>query len=268
MNESDSSKESPLTIRRLMIWTFGVAAALTVIKLIDQSSARAWNLVVPYNPQPAGLQTSDYIGAFVYGTCLSLFLIAACNKHFWRSPGKILCMIFSLICILDWGLTLIANALVIQYVTVIELPPLPGESQIQLGSQSSASFIESGFIFGMFFQEFAGKIGYCLGVPILLFTLFRSREESKLWKLVWLGFLCFTILMLLEFYGLRERLFSFPPGLARFYFPTAIGIPIVTMMIVLTSDWIRKIKIDWWTLVASSLLTAAWVAMVVLQLLS
>ena len=113
MVETVKQNDSPLTIARLLIWTAGVAASLAVAKLINELSVDAWNRLVPYNPQATGLDASGYLTAIVYGTCLSLFLIAARTQDFWKSPGKIILMIFAMICIIDWGLTVFACSMII-----------------------------------------------------------------------------------------------------------------------------------------------------------
>lgn len=263
MVETVKQNDSPLTITRLLIWTAGVAASLAVAKLINELSVDAWNRLVPYNPQATGLDASGYLTAIVYGTCLSLFLIAARTQDFWKSPGKIILMIFAMICIIDWGLTVFACSMIIQHISVIEAPP-PASA---LGAISDVSYVTAGgYVLGYYYQNLPGEIGYWLGIPILLFALFRSREESNLWKLVWIGFLCFTVMMLLEFTGWRAQLFSLPMSYRQFYFPVVLGIPIIAMVVAYLNDLVRKHAIDWWTTLACTLLPVAWLAMVSLQL--
>ena len=209
------------------------------------------------------MDASGYLTAIVYGTCLSLFLIAARTQDFWKSPGKIILMIFAMICIIDWGLTVFACSMIIQHISVIEAPP-PASA---LGAISDVSYVTAGgYVLGYYYQNLPGEIGYWLGIPILLFALFRSREESNLWKLVWIGFLCFTVMMLLEFTGWRAQLFSLPMSYRQFYFPVVLGIPIIAMVVAYLNDLVRKHAIDWWTTLACTLLPVAWLAMVSLQL--
>ena len=246
-----------------MIWTAGVALSLTVAKLINELGVDAWNRLVPYNPQTAGLEAFGYITAIVYGTCLSLFLIAVRTRGFWKSPGKIILMIFAMICIIDWGLTVFANSMIIQHISVTKVaPPASG-----LGAVSDVSYVTaSGHVLGYYYQNLPGEIGYWLGLPVLVFALIRSREESKLWKLVWIGFLCFTILMLLEFTGWRAKLVDLPMRYRVFYFPVALGIPMVAMVVAFLNDLARKHMIDWWTTLTCTLLPLAWSGMVALFL--
>ena len=246
-----------------MIWTAGVAVSLTVSKLVNELNVDAWNRLIPYSPQTAGMAVFDFIIAIVYGTCLTLFLIAARTRDFWKSPGKIILMIFAMICIIDWSLTVFADSMIIQHISVIQGPP-PVNG---LGAVSDVSYVTAnGYVFGYYYQSLPGQIGYWLGIPLLLFTLFRSREESKLWKFVWTGFLCFTILMLLEFTGWRAQWLNFPPGYMAFHFFVAIGIPMVAVFVAFTSDLIRKREVDWWTTLTCTLLPVAWLAMVALNL--
>lgn len=100
-----------------MVWTGGVAIALTVGRAIKHLSTSAWNRTVPYNPQEMVLGPIDFITAFVYGTCATLFLFAVVSKDFWKSPGKISLMIFTLICLIDWGLSTFAYTMIVQNVT-------------------------------------------------------------------------------------------------------------------------------------------------------
>ena len=103
-----------------MVWTGGVAIALTVGRAIKHLSTSAWNRTVPYNPQEMVLGPIDFITAFVYGTCATLFLFAVVSKDFWKSPGKISLMIFTLICLIDWGLSTFAYTMIVQNVEVVE----------------------------------------------------------------------------------------------------------------------------------------------------
>lgn len=263
MNQTVTQKDSPLTIRRLMIWTAGVAVSLTAAKLINELGVDAWNRLVPNTPQTSGLDATGYLAAIVYGTCLSLFLIAARTRDFWKSPGKIILMIFAMICIIDWGLTVFANSMIIQHISVTEAGPPTN----RLGAVSDVSYVTpGGYVLGYYYQNLPGSIGYWLGIPILLFSLLRSREQSKLWKFVWIGFLCFITLMLLEFTRWREQLFDLPTRYMAFYFPAAFGIPIVAMVVAYLNDWIRKHQIDGWTTLTCTLLPVAWLALVTLHL--
>jgi hypothetical protein len=263
MYETAKQNDSPLTITRLMVWTAGVAVSLTVAKLLNELSVDAWNRLVPYNPQSAGLDTPGYITAIVYGTCLSLFLIAARTQNFWKSPGKIILMIFAMICIIDWGLTVFACSMIIRHISVIEAPP-PASG---LGAVSDVSYVTvGGHVLGYYYENLPGEIGYWLGIPILLFALFRSQEESRLWKLAWFGFLCFTVMMLLEFTGWRAQLFKLPVSYRLFYFPIALGVPIIAMVVAYLNDLLKRHSIDWWTTLACTLLPIAWLAMVSLHL--
>lgn len=267
MVETAKQHDSPLTIARLLIWTAGVAASLTAAKLMNELSTDAWNRLVPNDPQDAGLDASGYLTAIVYGTCLSLFLIATRIQDFWKSPGKIILMIFAMICIIDWGLTVFACSMIKQHISVTEtvnastLGPIP----VSYPTSDVSYVTAEGNIFGYYYQNLPGQIGYWLGIPVLLFALFRSREESKLWKLVWIGFLCFTVMMLLEFTGWRAKLFSLPMSYRQFYFPVVLGIPIVAMVVAYLNDLMRKHAIDWWTTLACTLLPVAWLAMTSLQ---
>ena len=263
MDEIATQNDSPLTIGRLMIWTAGVAVSMAAAKLINELSVDAWNRLVPSNPQAAGLEVMDYLAAFVYGTCLSLFLIGARTRDFWKSSGKIILMIFALICIIDWSLTIFANSMIISHISVVEVPP-PANG---FSAVSDVSYVTpGGIVFGYYYQNLPGEIGYWRGIPVLLLALYRSREQSKLWKFVWIGFLCFTTLMLLLFTGWQERLFHLPSRYRVFYFIVALGIPIVAMVVAYLNDLIRKHHVDWWTTLACTLLPVAWLVMVTVHL--
>ena len=256
---------SPLTITKLMVWTGGIAVALTIVRGMKYLSINAWNKAIPYNPQELELGAMDYIAAFVYGTCVTLFLFAYASKDFWKSPGKITLLIFTLICLIDWGLSAFANTMIIQNVEVVEEMIYNGQDHIMtLGGVSKSDWVSPNFeIFGAFFTNFAGHFGYLAGLPFLIFILFRSREQSWIWKFVWSGFVFFTVAMSLVFF---DRAIPLPKLLEPHYFLLALGVPMILMPLALVYDLIRKHKIDGWTMTVCTGIPLMWVALSIIRL--
>ena len=230
-----------------MVWTGGVAIALTVGRAIKHLSTSAWNRTVPYNPQEMVLGPIDFITAFVYGTCATLFLFAVVSKDFWKSPGKISLMIFTLICLIDWGLSTFAYTMIVQNVEVVEEMLYVGNDHvIAFEGVSRSDWVTPNFeIFGVHYSNFAGKYGYFMGLPFLLLIVFKSQEQSWLWKLVWCGFIFFSVAMILLFFN---RPIPLPILLQPHYFSLALGVPMILMVSALVGDLVRKHKVDGWTM--------------------
>lgn len=271
LNKSDSQEleepsSNPLTIKTLLVWTAGVAIALTITKSIKSLSAAAWNQTVPYNPQETLLTSSDYLTAVVYGTCLALFLLVVASKDFWRSPGKIALMIFALICVIDWGLSVFAYTMIIQNVEVVGKTIYNGTDHVlALGGISTSEWVTDNFeIFGVHYGNFAPRYGYLVGIPIFLWIAFKSREQSWAWKLVWFGFVFFSVAMLLRFIGWQIPI---PNLLPAYYFHVILGVPLLLMVFALASDLIRKRKVDGWTMVVCTGLPTMWLVMTAMQLI-
>lgn len=246
-----------------MIWMVGVAIALSFTKHLNDVNAEALGTVSPMARPLPGLSVIDYLIAAVYGTCLSLFVIAVRTKGFWRSPGKITLMIFAFICMLDWGLGYFAARMIIGCIQWEESSRGIFNGMAFMSPVSHSRFVsDSGHVFGVYYQNLPGTYGYVIGIPFLLFVLFRSREESWLWKFVWLGFLIFSSLMMLDYYGWKHKLFPWIGPYQRYYFTFALGLPMVAMTIAFVNGLIRKHNIDWWTIVTCTMLPALWLVLV------
>ncbi|MEM7453240.1 MAG: hypothetical protein AAF456_02685 [Planctomycetota bacterium] len=241
---STGSKQNRLSIMHLMMWTAGIALAITIaggIKWLRTTAAYQYSQW-PYQTE---MDTFDYMAAVVYGTSVVLFLFAVRSPDFWSSPGKIVMMIMALMCVLDWVLTIAASEWVLHQSSFSQYP-LPG----------------------IYFANLAPAVGYTLSIPLTIFILCLARTPGLRWRITWFCFLLFGTMMFLLIWVPDRTVYKLPHPVRNWYFECAIGLPMVAMFIAFSIDLIRRSKVDWWTTVACTLLPSIWLLHVSLTAVS
>ncbi len=226
---SSSTTTSRLSIRYLLAVTaavgFSIAIARGIARLRFPADAQYYNL------QPGTeLRADELLIAAIYGICVVTFLFAARSGDFWKSPGKTLSLLFATMCLLNWSLDLVAAAIV----NARFRQPLP---------EGAADL--SPFIFGTGYRDFAPTFGYVAAIPILVLAIYKSKQQSRSWRIVWIGFLVFDLLIV----GFMHFEFCkyVPPQLATRYFEVAMGIPVSLLAWAMIITIVRRRPMDWWT---------------------
>jgi hypothetical protein len=168
--------------------------------------------------------------AAVYGLCVTMLVIAIRSGDLWSSPGKTLALLFATMCILNWGLDFVAAS-----ITHVRLPTelAPGIAD------------ERGYVFGVWYRRFAVDVGYVACLPVLLWVLYKTRNQGMLWRLAWMGFLFFAIAIAGDaHFGFRTYVH---PPLYSWYFEVAIGIPICVLFTAFVHSLAKRKTVDWWT---------------------
>ena len=236
-----------LSILFLMSVMAGVGIALSVSRGIERLRFPADSLYYGLESVPE-IDTYAILVATVYGICVTTFIFAVRSGDLWSSPGKILALLFATMCILEWSLELTA-ATIVNY---------------RMQEDFTSSGADSrGFIFGIWYRNLASSLGYIAGLPVLVFTVYKTRSQRFGWWLVWLAFLIFALLIIgLIHFGANTYL---PSPLRPWYFEIAIGIPICSLLIALITSQVRKDKLDWWTVLIGPLLIGTWVIWIILK---
>jgi ABC-type polysaccharide transport system permease subunit len=90
----------------------------------------------------------------------------------------------------------------------------------------------------------------------LAFVLFKTRRQQATWRVVWLGFLGFDLLVIAEsFFRASE---SLPLVWRSWYFELSIGLPLTLLAAALLNALFRRQHVDWWTTVVSVPLLLGW----------
>ena len=246
MNLAAPSSTNRISIFYLMAVTCAIASAIALMQLVH-------HLRLPADAQIYGiaehkLQLGELLIAMVYGTSVATAIFAFRTANFWNSPGKILAVIFSLLCLLSIALDLFSAAIV-------------GHRYAQdapIGLPDNRSFI-----YGIYYRNFAPSVGYIAGLPILAFIVFKAFKTDAQWKLVWCAYLLFAFLMT----GLMHMNFRqlVPPDVGYWYFEIAIGIPVVLTLFALSTSMVKRKPIDWWTAITASISILAWGAIVAIK---
>ena len=224
----------------------GVGIAITVTRGIEQLRFAADNW---YYGKTSAAEIDRYgmMVASLYGLCLTTFLFAIRSGEIWRSPGKILAVLFASMCVLDWGLEAFAGAVTSYRISL----GMPTESPTFRAAADSR-----GYIFGIWYRSFAPSIGYVVGLPLLAFVLFKTREQRASWRVVWLGFLGFDLLAITEIFFRASS--SLPLSWRPWYFEMSIGLPLTLLAAALLNALFRRQHVDWWTTVVSVPLLLVW----------
>ena len=238
MNEPKPSEER-LSILYLLCLTAGVAFAISAVRGIEFLRFPADELY--YNLSANRLDPFAVLVATVYGVCVTTAIFAWRSGHLWDSPGKILALLFAAMCVLNWTLELFAAVLVNYQMQ----EPLP------VGTTDTR-----GFIAGTWYRNFASSFGYLAGLPILALVVYRTRTQRFSWRMVWIGFFIFAVLII----GASHLGFGgfLPMWLRAWYFEFALGIPVALMAIALCLAISRREPVDWWTAATAPLIMGAW----------
>lgn len=229
-----------LSIRHLLCVMAGVGIAISVSRGIEHLRFPAD--AVYYGVDAVGdVDVFGVLVAAVYGVCVTTFLFAWRSGDVWSSPGKTLALLFATMCVLNWALDLIA-ALVTNYRM---------QEQFAVGGPDTR-----GYIGGIWYRNLAPSIGYIAGLPILATVVYKTRLQRFPWRMVWIGFLTFALLII----GfIHFDLGQYVPGLVRpWYFELAIGIPIVLLVLALLVSLARHERVDWWTTIIAPLIVVVW----------
>jgi hypothetical protein len=236
-----------LGISHLMLLTAGIGVSLIAARSIERvrfaADAFYYNLEVP-----ADLDSHGMLIAVIYGLCLTLFILAIRTGDFWISPGKTLALLFATMCMLNWSLELIAAT-----ITHFRL-----QTDLKQGAVD-----HRGVIFGIWYREFAVSVGYVASLPVLLWAIFKSKHQALLWRLAWIGFLLFSLLIVgYIHFGLQAYL---SPKLSFWYFEAAIGVPICLLIAALVGSIVRGDSVDWCTTMTTIPVIAVWLIAIAIK---
>jgi len=229
-----------LSIRYLLCVMAGVGIAISVSRGIEYLRFPAD--AVYYNLDAVGdVDAFGMLVAAIYGVCLTTFIFAWRSGDVWSSSGKTLALLFATMCVLHWALDLIA-ALVTNYRM---------QEQVAVGGPDTR-----GYIGGIWYRNLAPSIGYIAGLPILAMAVYKTKLQRLSWRMVWIGFLTFALLII----GFIHFDFGqyVPKSVRPWYFELAIGIPIVLLVLALLASLARHERVDWWTTIIAPLIIIAW----------
>ena len=170
-----------------------------------------------------------------------MLLIAARSRDFWLSPGKTLALLFATMCLLDWGLQFVAAV-----VTNVRL-----QSELAPGVDDTRAYI-----FGIWYRSFAVEVGYVASLPILLLVLYKTKSQHAIWRMAWLGFLIFALLIVGNVHFEFQRFIS--PRLNVWYFEAAIGVPVCLLIVAVVRSVVRRAPMDWWTTLTVIPVVSVW----------
>jgi len=247
---------SRLSIAYLLCLMAGVGIAIATVRAIEHMRfpADSWyyRATVAGNGSVFGL-----VVASIYGLCLITFLFAIRAGRIWDSPGKVLALLFTAMCVLDWGLEASAATIVSYRV----------EHLVADGSNVARGVATpEGYVFGIWYRAFAATVGYVAAFPLLVLVCFKTRRQTIAWRIAWLGFVIFDLLVIADIY-LRAR--ELLPGAVRdLYFELAIGLPMVLTAVALLYSLVRRLGIDWWTTVIAAPTVGFWVVVLGTKLMA
>ena len=226
---SSPSSLNRLSIAHLLFVTTGISVAFFVARSIETlrfvADAHYYNL--------ESVRSIDVFGmlvASIYGLSVTMSILAIRTGNFWMSPGKTLAFLFATMCLLNWGLDIIAAI-----VTNARM-----QTEIASGTTDGR-----GYIFGIWYRSFAVDVGYVACMPILLWTQFKTRRQGLRWRLAWAGFLLFAMaIVAYVHFGLQNYLVQ---PIDFWFFEAAIGIPICLIISAYVYSIARRDEIDFWT---------------------
>ncbi|WDQ15198.1 hypothetical protein [Rhodopirellula sp. P2] len=234
-----------LGIIELMVITAGIAIAFAIqrgLSVIRHLPDWPWR-----SGTVQSFQAMDLLVASVYGLSLAVFFLAVRSPPFWTSPGKTLALLFANMCVLDWTLDFFASSTV----------ALRFWGDPQAGNSTTA-----GYVLGIWYEQFSARLGYILGLPVLILAIFKSKPQHFTWRLAWGGFLFFDLAILallhVKFFG------GLPSSLLNWYFPITLGVPVVMLAIAFVRGLARR-ELDWWTVLTCLPVMAIWLIAVVMQ---
>ncbi|KLU05050.1 hypothetical protein RISK_002812 [Rhodopirellula islandica] len=99
-------------------------------------------------------------------------------------------------------------------------------------------------------------------MPVLILAIVRTKPQHFTWRLAWVGFLIFDLAILSVLHV--DVFATLPLGLLNWYFPIALGIPVVLLAIAFIRDLTRR-ELDWWTVLTCLPIISIWLISVVMQ---
>ena len=239
-----------LGISHLMLLTAGIGIAFFVSRGIE-------HLRFPADAHYYHLDSPSHVDAFgmliaaIYGLSVTLLAIAIRARDFWSSPGKTLALLFATMCILNWTLEFIAAT--VTYVRMqTELAP--------------GTYDHRGFVFGFWYRSLAASVGYVACLPVLLLVVAKTRTQPTAWRITWVGFVVFALLIIGDLhFDFRSHVGS---PLDRWYFEFAIGIPISLLIVAVAESFIRRKPMDWWTVMIAIPVASVWCIAIAIRLLA
>ncbi len=220
-----------LSVLYLLCLSFGMGTSLAVTRGLERLRFPADHLYYGLKRIPDADLYAALVAA-VYGVCFTTFLFAWRAGNLWSSPGKILALLFTTMCVLNWTLDLIAAG-VMRYRMQVQVPDAMLDAQ--------------GHIFGIWYRNLAPSLGYVCGLPVLALVVYKTSQQKFYWRLVWIGFFVFALLIVAAMhFQFDQRL---PMSLGCWYFELAIGLPIVLLALAMAISLIWRERLDWWTMI-------------------
>lgn len=246
---TDRATPNRLGISHLMMLTTGIGIAFFVSRGIEHlrfpADAHYYNLASPSNVDALGMFIAS-----IYGLCVTMFVIAIRDRDFWSSPGKTLALLFATMCLLNWSLEIIAAT-----VTHVRM-----QTDLAFGTND-----HRGFVLGIWYRDFAASVGYVACLPVLLWVVLKTRTQPVAWRIAWIGFLIFALLIIGDLhFGLRNQVGL---TLRPWYFEIAIGIPICLLMLAVADSFARRRPMDWWTVLTAIPVASVWCIGIAIRLL-
>ena len=232
-----------LAVRHILWITLGIALAISCSRILATLRfpiEAHFNNVTHLRP----LSSNDLIVAAAYGCSVASFIVAFRSHGFWDSPGKTLSLLVASMCVIDWSLSLVAIAIVRNRL----------RTAVSVGITN-----ENASILGFWYSNFAPAFGYLCSLPLLAFVIYRTRRQGALWRLAWVGFLCFAIGIVALFHSDFHRFL--PRSVIQFWFPICAAIPTFATILALSGDLIRGRAVDWWTTFGAATVCIVWLAM-------
>ncbi len=246
---SPAPAERSLSITYLFIITTGVAVSFAVTQAIKRLRHTADVAFYAASDKVESISAQEMLVAALYGTCLVTCVLAWRSRDPWQSPGKVIALIFAVMCVLDWTIEIIAAS--IMYARMHD---------------AAAVGLEPGYILSFWYRSLAPSIGYPLALPIIAFIIYKTRHQRFYWRMVWIGFLISDLFMI----GLVHTRLAMllPITLREWLLEFVFGIPTVLIVIALAIDLARRQSIDWWTSIIAPLGICIWASMCVLHFIT
>ena len=236
-----------LSLSYLLTLTAAMGAAFAIHRWIDRLRFPAD--AVYYHITSIETNVFSVLVAAIYGLTLTTFVFAWKSGDIWNSPGKILALLFSTMCVLNWALEFTAAG-----VTHARM-----STPIAIGAED-----ERGYLLGIWYRNFAASVGYVAGLPIVAWVVYKTRKQRITWRLVWFAFLAFSILCIADLHlGLSQLL---PYRIRQWYFELILGLPVIMLSYALFETVLRRERVDWWTAFTATPVIAVWCIGMVIKL--
>ncbi len=232
-----------LSILHLMVWSIGVAVSLALIQGIEYLNHIAYTKQLQLlNINEAVPEYRFYVRldriaiSVAYGTAVALAWFAIRSNDFRQVAGKLIISLIAFMAIFDRGLTAIAACYVLVF--------------------------ESISVYGIYYGNLAPTIGYFVGIAACLWICVFARAP-RYWLACWIALAVASLLLTARFsFGAKLPI----PGMrGDFNFLLIMFFPVITSMVGLICDVVTR-RIQWWTVVAVSLLTTMWISLLIIAL--